>query len=358
MSIRRAAPILPTRDGPRGGSRFFDVGAAAKIWLGAAVAAVIALSFPTHDAAAAEAWLSQHFQDHPLAGTIWTSEFRTVTFSELETAVSKAGFVLLGEIHTNPDHHRLQARLIDGLIRNGRHPAVVFEMIPAELQTTLDRYLLGSATPASGLGKVLRWAERGWPDWTIYQPIAEAALAGGLPLLGGGLDDDEQKTLAKTQPPQQYAQMMEQLGLTKALGAQIADAEGRDIKDAHCNLLPEAALEPMMRVQRARDAYMAETLEESAKANDGAVLIAGAGHVRRDWGVPQAIRRESANANVVSIAFLEVAPERSAPSDYIQPVPGLEKPYDFLYFTPRGDLTDHCAELAKQLKAKKARPGE
>ena len=177
-------------------------------------------------------------------------------------------------------------------------------------------------------------------------------------MLAGGLDDDEQKALAKAQPPQQYAQMMEQLGLTKPLEAQIAASEGRDIKDAHCNLLPEDALEPMIRVQRVRDAYMAETLEKSAKANDGAVLIAGAGHARRDWGVPHTIHRDIADASVVSIAFLEVDPERSAASDYVQPVPGLEKPYDFLYFTPRGDLTDHCAELGKQLKAKKAKPGE
>jgi uncharacterized iron-regulated protein len=325
--------------------------------LALALAAIVP-SFPMHHAAAKEEWISQHFQDHPLAGTIWTSDFQPVPFSELETILSKANFVLLGEIHTNPDHHRLQARLLDGLVRNGRHPAIVFEMIPADLQTTLDRYLQGGAVEASHLGKVLRWDERGWPDWTIYQPIAEAALSAGLPLLAGGLDDDEQTTLAKAQPPRQYTQMMEQLGLSQPLDPQIAEAEGHDIKDAHCNLLPEAALEPMMRVQRARDAYMAETMEESAKVSDGAVLIGGAGHVRRDWAVPRILHPEHADGDVVSIAFLEVDPERTGPSDYIQAVSGLEKPYDFLYFTPRADMTDHCAALAKQLKGKKPKPGE
>ncbi len=35
-------------------------------------------------------------------------------------------------------------------------------------------------------------------------------------------------------------------------------------------------------------------------------------------------------------------------------VPGLEKPFDFIYLTPSADLTDHCAEIEKHLKTKKA----
>jgi uncharacterized iron-regulated protein len=71
-------------------------------------------------------WQSQHFQDHPLAGTIWNSAFEAVTIKELEQAVLNARFILLGEIHNNPDHHRLQAQLIDALVKAGRWPAIVF----------------------------------------------------------------------------------------------------------------------------------------------------------------------------------------------------------------------------------------
>ena len=304
-----------------------------------------------HDAAAKDEWASQHFQDHPLTGTIWTSDFEPVTISQLEATLSKAGFVLLGEVHNNPDHHRLQARLIDGLVRNGRRPAVVFEMIPADMQAELDRYLQGGAVEASSLGKVLRWEERGWPAWAIYQPIAEAALPAKLPLLAGGLDVYAQKALAKAEPSPGYAQMAEQLGLTLPLEPQIAEAQGREIKEAHCNMLPQAALEPMIRVQRARDAYLAKTML-SAKASDGAVLIAGAGHVRKDWAVPPVIHRTLTDPITVSIAFIEVDPKLTAPSEYMETVPGLPKPYDYIYFTPRADLTDHCAEFEKHMKTK------
>ncbi len=150
--------------------------------IGVAIAPFLQIGHAT----AKDGWTSPHFQDHPLAGTIWTSDFEPVTISELEKALANARFVLLGEIHDNPDHHRLQARLIDALVSKGRRPAIVFEMIPANLQAELDHHVQGGVREASTLGKALRWEERGWPDWTIYQPIAEAALSAALPLKAGG----------------------------------------------------------------------------------------------------------------------------------------------------------------------------
>ena len=45
---------------------------------------VIAPFLPISHATAKDGWTSQHFQDHPLAGTIWNSDFEAVTISELE----------------------------------------------------------------------------------------------------------------------------------------------------------------------------------------------------------------------------------------------------------------------------------
>jgi uncharacterized iron-regulated protein len=299
-------------------------------------------------------WASPYFQDHPLAGTIWTSDFEEVTLAQLETALANARFVLLGEIHNNPDHHRLQAQLIDVLVKKGGHPAIVFEMIPGNLQGELNRLVEGGVGDANKLGKALRWEERGWPDWTTYQPIAETALSAGLPLVAGGLDADVQKAVGKGAPAQLYDQTVQDLDLAQPLQPEIAKAEVSEIKEGHCNLLPTAALEPMLRVQRALDASLAKAMM-SANASDGAVLIAGADHVRNDWAVSHLIRQKMTNPAVVSVAFIEVDPERTTPSAYMKKAPGLEKPFDFIYLTPRAELTDHCADFEKQLKAKKAK---
>ncbi len=324
------------------------------IWeVGLAVWTFLVLAITVGHAAGKGEWASPHYQDHPLAGTIWTADFQPVTMSQLEDALANARFVVLGEIHDNPDHHRLQARLIEALVKKGRRPAVVFEMIPTDLQAELDRHVHGGVSEAGKLGKALRWKEGGWPDWAIYRPVAEAALSAALPLTAGGLDKDARKALAKGEPSPIYTQTIQELGLAQPLKPEIAAAEGLEIEEGHCNLLPPAAVETMVLVQRAVDATLAKAMV-SAKASDGAVLIAGAGHGRNDWAVPHMIHEKVPNAIVLSIAFIEVEPERTSPAQYMTAVPGLEKPFDYIYLTPRTDLTDHCAEMEKHMKAKKA----
>jgi uncharacterized iron-regulated protein len=320
--------------------------------LALAMAGMIAPLVSSGGLTAESGWASAHYQDHPLAGTIWTSDFRQVAPAELDAALANARYVLLGEIHDNPDHHRLQAQLIEALVRKGRRPAVVFEMIPAHLQSELDRSAKAGDRDAGKLGKALKWEESGWPDWSMYRPIAEVALSAGLPMIAGGLDADVRKAVAKGAPSPLYERAVQDFDLDRPLKPEIAEAEGREIKEGHCNLLPDAALPPMLRAQRAADGAFAKAIT-SANPNEGAVLIAGAGHVRKDWAVSHILREKAPEAGVVSIAFVEVDPKRTTPSAYMEALPGLEKPFDFIYLTPRANLIDHCAELEKQLKSKK-----
>lgn len=295
-------------------------------------------------------WLSPHYREHPLAGTIWTSNFKPATMEQLETAVLEAQFILLGEIHTNADHHRMQARMIDALARAGRRPAVVWEMIPVNRQAGLDRHLQSGAKDASKLGAFLQWQELGWPDWAIYQPIAEAALSASLPMLGGALDRDTVRAISKSDPSQ--AKLILDLKLDQPVKPEIVEALAKEINEGHCNMLPKTAVKPMVMVQRARDAQMAKIMA-TASPKEGAVLIAGSGHVRKDWAVPGFIQQALPDASIASIAFLEVNPQISTPSDYVERIAGLGAPYDFVYFTPKSDLVDRCAEMAEHMKKMK-----
>lgn len=295
-------------------------------------------------------WVSPHYRDHALTGTIWTADFKPVTMAQLEASVRAAKFVLLGEIHTNADHHRLQARMIETLVRAGRRPAIVLEMVPASLQAELDRHLESGEKDAGKLGEFLEWEKRGWPDWAIYRPIAEAALAAGLPLLGGALDRDTTRAISKSDPSQ--AALIMDLKLDRPVRPEIVQALSAQIAGGHCNMLPETAVKPMIMVQLARDAQMAKAML-AAPEKDGAVLIAGSGHIRKDWAVPSFIRQSLPSASIASVAFLEVDPERSSPSDYAETIAGLEEPYDFIYFTPKADLIDRCAEMAKHMESMK-----
>ncbi len=259
-----------------------------------------------------------------------------------------ADYLLLGEIHTNPDHHTIQAMLIDAIAAAGRRPAIVFEMIPAGLQGRLDEYLAANPRDAAGLGAALDWQARGWPDWSIYQPVAAAALAAGLKLKAGDLDRDQLQRIGKAGAAALDAGLRRRLGLDRPLPPELEAALLETLKQSHCNLLPEAALGPMLAVQRARDGALADAMLAAGQA-DGAVLIAGAGHVRRDWAAAALIKARRADARTVAVALVEVEESHNAFTDYDLTRKGAGPAFDFVVFTPRSDLTDRCAELAERL---------
>lgn len=310
---------------------------AAAVLLISATAAT-ALEFPD--------WSSEHYRDHPLVGSVWRGDGTETRLDTVVRAAREADFVLIGETHPNPDHHVLQADIIRTLRDDGRRPAVVFEMIPAGLQSVLDAHVREHPGDAAGLGARLDWEARGWPAWQIYQPIAEAALGGGLPMKAGDLDRDLIKRIGGQGVAALKPGQSARLGLDRPLAADLETELLAALRESHCNLLPEAMLAPMLTVQRARDGALAAAMIEAG--GDGAVLIAGAGHVRSDWAVPAILGDMAPNTRTVSIALIEVEQGLDTFADYVAESENPLAPYDFVIFTPRSEVTDHCAELGER----------
>ncbi len=133
-------------------------------------------------------WKSPLGRDHPLTGRVWdVSSARFIEHQSLVTRLARADFLLLGERHDNPDHHLLQAEVLRSLIAVGRRPAVGFEMFGLDDATAIADHLAAAPNDAAGLGKAVNWNKRGWPDWAMYQPIAEAALEAKLRIIATNL---------------------------------------------------------------------------------------------------------------------------------------------------------------------------
>jgi hypothetical protein len=76
-----------------------------------------------------EPWSSTLALDHALVGRIW--DVAGARFIDAPTFLARVGaarFVLLGEKHDNPDHHRLQAWVLRGLIAACRCQEVGLEI--------------------------------------------------------------------------------------------------------------------------------------------------------------------------------------------------------------------------------------
>ena len=291
--------------------------------------------FTVAAAAAAPATL---LADHPLNGTLWdTRSGRQVGEAQMLAEAAAARWVLLGEKHDNAIHHRLQARVVEALGSAGRRAAVVWEMVEPEQAAALERATAGGA---GDLGTALSWEARGWPAWAEYQPIAEAALRHDMAMRAGKPSRGLVRSLSGGEPL--AAELAERLAWDRPYPAGIEADLLAELKDSHCGTLPERALAGMLRVQRLWDAWMADSLLAAAQAGgDGAVLIAGSGHVREDRAVPWQLRTRGTGESF-TMALVEVMADRDVAADYDAFDPAL---FDFVWFTPRVDDKDPCAAL-------------
>lgn len=302
-------------------------------------------------------WQSPLYRDHPLTGMIWKpSESRYATSGEIYATLKKAEFVLVGEKHDNPDHHWLQAKLVAETGASGRGAAVVFEMITASQQPATDAYLQSHPRDPTGLGEAIGWAETGWPDWQMYEPVARQALYYDMLILYGGLDREAIREIARQGSSALGEARAESLMLNAPLAEGVRTEMRAEIYESHCGQMPEPMLDPMVSVQLAKDAEMADRMIVGRRipGRDAAILIAGAGHVREDWGVPMHLRRRDAGEPILTVGLMEVSKGATEPADYAERYGG-RLPFDFVWFTPRVDDADPCEVFADQLQRMRER---
>jgi len=286
-------------------------------------------------------WRAPLEQQHPLTGHIW--DVRAARFVDRDAVVRRlasARYALLGEKHDNPDHHAIQAALLRAMLATGRRPAVVFEQLTADQAPALARHLAASPRDAAGLAEAVNWKRSGWPDYALYQPIVEAALEAGVPIVAGNLANATVRSVARGEPDAVPPELSARYGLDRPLAPAAQARLTAEIRDAHCGHLPASRVQSMVLAQRARDATLADALVRATA--DGGALIAGVGHVRADHGVPLYLAARAPDAALVVVAPLESREGLTRPEDYAMLFDGT-LPFDFVWFTPRMDYKDPCA---------------
>lgn len=311
---------------------------------------------PTAIAPAGAPWQSQLDRDHPLVGLIW--DVRAAKYVELDALLARvrtSELVLLGEQHDNPDHHRLQAQLLESLLASGRRPAVVFEMLDVEQQATVEGVRVSHRGPEA-LADAVQWEKSGWPPFSLYRALFAQAFGASLRVLAGGIDRERAMRVAREGSAALDPELVARFGLASTLAPQRQARVRSEMADAHCGLLPASSLDAMVLVQRARDAQLAERLRAGAEGGrGGALLIAGNGHVDVDQGVPEALQLAYA-APSLALGLLEVKRDALQPQDYARARGRERLPFDFVWFTPRISDVDHCAELRASMGGDQQKP--
>jgi uncharacterized iron-regulated protein len=143
---------------------------------------------------------------------------RQKAFSDFETMLAdlaRADVIFLGEQHDDPNTHRLELAVLEGLTR--RHVALVFaaEMFERDVQPVLDQYLAGKITEEQFLG-----GSRPWPRYaTDYRPLIEFAKSHEIPVIASNVPRRIASDVSKT-----GLSVLNGLGVDRALAA----------RDVHC----------------------------------------------------------------------------------------------------------------------------
>src|SRR6187455_2010401 len=104
-------------------------------------------------------------------------------FSDFEAMLAdlaRADAVFVGEQHDDPNTHRLELAIVEGLTRRGVTVVVSMEMFERDVQAALDQYAAGTTTEEQFLKDA-----RPWPRYaTDYRPIVEFARVHRIPVIG------------------------------------------------------------------------------------------------------------------------------------------------------------------------------
>ncbi|MGB0645834.1 MAG: ChaN family lipoprotein [Bradymonadia bacterium] len=263
-------------------------------------------------------------QTHPMTGKIFSVVDQVfITEAQLVDALSGADYILLGEKHDNPQHHHIQAKIVAALPRVG---AVQLEML-----TMNKLQQLRSADSEKLFKEASSWQSSGWPDYSIYQPLIKTIYARGLRPL-------------PAHPPRMtvFSHMKASPPLPTQLTPVAIQRLEKDIERAHCGHLNRPMVKMMTSAQSFKDQFMAQEMSKQS-GRGSVVLVAGNGHVRTDYGIPNYL------SGSMSLAVLEVSSDKVDISAY------ETSPYEFVWFTQRVDNDDPCKKFEKQLRKMKHR---
>lgn len=209
-----------------------------------------------------------------MGGCAWPSP-QAAGEAERIAALMPADAILLGEQHDAPSHQRMHREVIRLLTERGQLAAVAIEM--AERGTSTAN--LKRTGDEEAVRQALGWSETAW-SWRGYGPAIMQAVKAGVPVMGANL------------PRAAMREAMTNATLDGQLPGPALKAQQQAIRIGHCQLLPESQIQPMTRIQIARDQAMAQTLVEARVPGKAVVLLAGAGHVDARLGVPQHLPKD------------------------------------------------------------------
>ncbi len=272
---------------------------------------------PGHPPVAVSAYVPQRVFD--------TRQNAFADFESMLADLARADAVFVGEQHDDPNTHRLELAIVEGLTRRGVPVVVAMEMFERDVQSALDHYAAGAMTEEQFLK-----ASRPWPRYaTDYRPIVEFARLHKLPLVASNV-------------PRRVAAEVGKVGMSavEGLGADRGLAAG-DLPCTASGSYHDRFVAAMgghagttsnfFFAQCVKDETMAESVATTFRKSTARMAIVhfdGAFHSDFGEGTAAAARRRMPGRRIAVVSILPVGD-----LDALQPTDEDRKRADYLIYT-------------------------
>jgi len=219
--------------------------------------------------------------------------------------------VMVGESHTNAEHHRIQLEVIKGLTEAGKKVCLALEMFNPTQNQALDDFIEGKYAVTDFMDST-RWFDSWGYNYRMYQPIFEYTRAHKIKIFG-------------VNTKREYASLVGKKGVQGLSPEEMLEIPAIDTTNNEHRFLIKAyftgsdALTPELfstkyQAQCLWDAAMAEGAIKAARENPEAVVVvlAGSGHVAYNLGIGKVIHKRS-GLPLASVIAIDV-PKRKGES--------------------------------------------
>lgn len=222
----------------------------------------------------------------------------------LVAAVARRPVVLLGEAHTDAEHHRWQLHMLGAL--HGRKSDMVlgFESFPRRIQPVLDQWVAGELDVDAFL-KASEWRTVWGYDSSLYMPLFHFARQNRIPMIAlnvertlvsrvgregwAAISEDERAGLSDPAPAETgYRKSLAEVYAVKQSLMEGAQPKGEVTEADVAAIMESEGFVRFVEAQLTWDRAMAEALAEARRRQPDALVVGimGRGHVEHRYGVP------------------------------------------------------------------------
>ena len=239
---------------------------------------------------------------------------RSIGRDELfRNVAANAAVVLLGELHTNEDHHHWQLHTLAALHGRTGNIVIGFEAFPRRLQSVLDDWIAGKLTDEAFL-KASEWRQVWGYDAALYMPLFQFARLNRIPMIAlnverklvsqvgqqgwASVPASDREGLSDPAPasPAYERELARVYVIKKRMPPGAANLQAAAQPEPDEAALAEAMKEPefkrFVEAQLTWDRAMAEALAGAKRRFSNATIVGvlGSGHVAEGHGVPHQLK--------------------------------------------------------------------